>query len=119
MLEVCESVLPAADFDCFEVLPSRKVLEAALAAFFPVCLFGVPVWDRALPDEVLDFDPVPLLVRFFDALEDALLPVVLLFVAISDSPIEINGNSLKAHMDQRAAKQNLDCEQVDQLDVPA
>lgn len=102
LLGVCESVLPAADFDFFEVLPSRKVLEAALAAFLPVCLFGVPVWDRALPDEVLDFDPVPLLVRFFDALEDAFLPVVLLFVAISDSPIEIKRNSLATHMHERA-----------------
>lgn len=64
LLGVCESALPAADFDCLEVLPSHKVLEAALAALVPVCLLGVPDWDKALPAEVLDFDPVLLLVRF-------------------------------------------------------
>lgn len=40
---VWANALPAADFDLLEVLPSESVLEAADAAFTPVCLFGVLV----------------------------------------------------------------------------
>lgn len=82
-LGVCASVLPAADFDAFDVRPSLSVDDAALAALVPVCLFGVPVWDNALADDVFDFDPVPLLVNVLEALEEAFVPVVFLFVAIS------------------------------------
>lgn len=77
-------MLPAADFDAFEVRPSLRVAEAAFAAFVPVCLFGVPVCDNALPDDVFVFDPVPLLVNVFEALEDAFVPVVFLFAVILD-----------------------------------
>ena len=61
-------MLPAADFDFLLVLPSRRTLDAALAALFEVTFLGAFVWDRALPAEVLDFDPVDLLRSVLDAL---------------------------------------------------
>ena len=60
-------MLPAADFDFLLVLSSRRTLDAALAALFEVTFFGAFVCDRALPAEVLDFDPVDLLRSVFDA----------------------------------------------------
>ena len=65
---LCDRALPAADLDFSPVLPSRRTLDAALAAFFEVTLFGALVWDKALPAAVLDFDPVDLLRRDCDAL---------------------------------------------------
>jgi len=67
-----ERALPAADFDFLLVLPSRRTLDATLAALFDVTFFGAFVWDRALPAEVLDFEPVLLLLSVFDALRAAL-----------------------------------------------
>lgn len=81
------SVLPAADFDAFDVRPSRSVFEAADADFLLVCRLGVPVWESALADEVLVLLPVLLLRSVFDALDAAFLPVVSLFRAMSESPI--------------------------------
>ena len=60
-------MLPAADFDFLLVLPSRRTLDAALAALFEVTFFGAFVWDRALPAEVLDVDPVDLFRSVLDA----------------------------------------------------
>ena len=79
LLGVWARALPAADFAALEVLPSRNVADAALAAFGPVWRFGVPVWDKALPDAVLDLAPVLLLVIVLEALVAALVPVVFLF----------------------------------------
>jgi hypothetical protein len=61
------------------VRPSRRVLEAAFAAFADVCRLGVPVWERALPLAVLDFDPVDLFLSTEEALPAAFFPVVFLF----------------------------------------
>lgn len=66
--------------------PSLSVFDAALAAFELVWRFGVPVCDNALPEDVLVVAPVALLLNVFDALDEAFLPVVFLFAAISDSP---------------------------------
>lgn len=84
---VCVSVLPAADLEAFEVLPSRSVFEAADAAFRPVCRFAVPVWDSALADEVLVLPPVLLLRSVFEALDADFLPVVSLLRAMLNSPV--------------------------------
>ncbi len=81
------SVLPAADFDAFDVRPSRNVSEAADADFSLDCRFGVPVWESALADEVLVLLPVLVLRSVFDALDAAFLPVVSLFCTMSGSPI--------------------------------
>jgi hypothetical protein len=80
-------VLPAADLDDFDVLPSRSVLEAADAAFLPVWRFGVPVCESALADDVLVFFEVLLLRSVFDALDADFLPVVSLLRAMADSPV--------------------------------
>ena len=40
---LCERALPAADFDFLLVLPSRRTLEATLAALFEVTFFGALV----------------------------------------------------------------------------
>lgn len=82
---VCDRVLPAADFDAFEVRPSRSVFDAALAALLPVWRLGVPVCDRALPEEVFVVLLVLLLLIVFEAFDEALLPVVRLFAAIHAS----------------------------------
>ena len=79
---VCDSALPAADLDFRDVRPSESVFDAAVAAFLPVCRFGVPVCESAEPAAVLDFVDVALLLSVLDALEAAFLPVVRLFVAI-------------------------------------
>jgi len=79
LLGVWARALPAADFAALEVLPSRNVADAALAALELVCRFGAPVWDKALPDKALDLAPVLLLVSVFEALDAALVPVVFLF----------------------------------------
>ena len=73
-------MLPAADFDVLLVRPSRKVLDAADAAFDEVSLFGVPVCERALPAEDFEDFPVDLLVNVLEALLEAPLPVVFLFI---------------------------------------
>jgi hypothetical protein len=81
-----ERALPAPDFDVLLVLPSRKTLEAELAAFPDVTFFGALVWERALPEAVFDFFPVFLLLRVLEALLAALGRVTLDF-AIFWSPI--------------------------------
>lgn len=78
-LGVCASVLPAADLELLLVRPSRRVLEAALAAVFDVWRFGVPVCESALPLAVFDLELVERFVREFDAAREADLPVVLRF----------------------------------------
>lgn len=83
---LCERALPAADFDFLLVLPSRRTLEAALAAFLEVTFFGALVWDRVLPEAVFDLLPVFLFRRVFEALLAALGRVTL-DLAILSSPI--------------------------------
>lgn len=71
--------------------------EAARAAFFEVTFFGALVWERALPAEVFDLDPVDLLRRVFDALPAAFGLVTLDF-AISLPPFfhfNLNNNAKK------------------------
>lgn len=70
-------MLPAADFDFLLVRPSRRTLDATLAALFEVTFFGALVWDRALPEAVLDLVQVFLLRRVFEALPAALGRVTL------------------------------------------
>lgn len=50
--------LPAADFDDLLVLPSRRTVEAALAASGEVTFLGAFVCESALPAADFDFDPV-------------------------------------------------------------
>ncbi|MFK5926977.1 MAG: hypothetical protein QM483_10135, partial [Desulfuromusa sp.] len=83
----CARALPAADFDALLALPSRRVFDAAVAAFIDVCFFGADRWDRALPAADFDFAAVDLLVMVFDARLAAFLPVTFLF-AISRSFFE-------------------------------
>ena len=78
-LDFCARALPAADFDALLVRPSRRVLEAAEAAFELVCFFGALRWDNALPAADLDFLPVEPDRIVFDALLAALFPVTFLF----------------------------------------
>jgi len=70
-----DNALPAADFEALLVRPSRRVLDAAEAAFAEVVFLGALVWLKALPDDVFELLPVDLLVRVFDALEAAFFPV--------------------------------------------
>lgn len=77
----CESALPAAALESLLVRPSRRVLEAALAALFEVTFLGALACASALPAAVLDFVLVLLLVNVFDALDAAFL-LVTLFLAI-------------------------------------
>ncbi len=79
---VCARALAAADFECLDVRPSVSVLDAAVAAFLLVCRFGVPVWESAEPDAVLDFAPVAFDASVLEALDAAFFPVVFLFVVI-------------------------------------
>lgn len=78
----CDSALPAADLEVPLVLPSRSVLEAALAAFSDVVSLGALVWVSALPAADFDALPVEPLDSVFEALLAAALPVT--FFAISD-----------------------------------
>ena len=48
-------MLPAADFDSLEVLPSAKTFEAAVAARAEVSLLGLLRCERALPAADFDF----------------------------------------------------------------
>ena len=65
---VCDSALPAADFDVLLVRLSFRVFDAALATLSDVCFFGAFRCDSALPAAVFDFDAVDLLFKVFDAL---------------------------------------------------
>jgi hypothetical protein len=76
-------VLPAPDFDALEVLPSLKVLDAALAALVEVCFLGAFLWDKALPEDAFVLRPVDLFLSVFDALDAAFLPVTFLLGIIS------------------------------------
>lgn len=77
----CDRALPAADLEVALVLPSRSVLEAALAAFADVVSLGALVWVSALP--AADFDALP--VDPLDSVFEALVAAALLvsFFAIS------------------------------------
>lgn len=70
-------MLPAAVFDLALVRPSRKVLDAAEAAFVEETRFGAFVWDNALPAEVFDFLLVSDARRADDAALAAFFPVTL------------------------------------------
>lgn len=65
------------------VRPSRRTIEAFVAACFEVTRFGDFVCESALPPADFDFAPVPLLVIVFEALDAAFRPVVRAFAAIS------------------------------------
>lgn len=80
MPRACESALPAAVFDAAEVRPSRRTLDAALAAAREVDSRGLCACVKALAAAV--FDALPVLDEFntFAAALAALGPVV--FVAI-------------------------------------
>ena len=77
---LCDSVLPAEDFDFLLVRPSRRTAEAELAALLEVTLFGAFVWESALPAAVFDLAPVFLLRSVLDALLAALGLVTFDFV---------------------------------------
>lgn len=79
---VCDNALPAADFEVLAVRPSRRVLEAAEAAFVLVCLAGALRWDIALPAADFEALPVDWLVSVFDALLAAGLLVTFRFFAM-------------------------------------
>ncbi|MBI3728241.1 MAG: hypothetical protein HY254_07895 [Burkholderiales bacterium] len=81
----CANALPAADFDCVLVRPSRNTCEAALAAEGEVCFFGALVCDKALAAAVFEFAPVALLCRVLEADVAALVPVVLVFAMLRPS----------------------------------
>jgi len=88
-----ERALPAADFDFLLVLPSRRTLEAELAAFFEVTFFGALVCDNALPEAAFDLLPVFLLRRVFEAFLAALGRVTL-DLAILSSPNIFKGERM-------------------------
>lgn len=75
-----ERVLPAADFEAFDVRPSRSTLLAADAAGADVTRVGLPVWANALPLEVFVFVPVLADLSVEDADRDADFPVSFDFV---------------------------------------
>src|SRR5690606_22558245 len=74
---------PAADFEALLVRPSKRVLDAALAARDPVWRLGVPVCESALPPAVFERAPVILFVSVFDALLAALGCVVRRFFIVN------------------------------------
>jgi hypothetical protein len=53
----CAKALPAADFERFDVRPSRSVLDAAVAAAGDVVFSGALRWESALP--AADFEAFP------------------------------------------------------------
>jgi hypothetical protein len=69
------NALPAADFESFDVRPSRSTCDAFVAAGAEVCFFGARVCARALPAADLELLPVDLLESVFDALLAADLDV--------------------------------------------
>lgn len=79
----CAKADPAALFDAALVRPSRNTADAAVAAFAEVTLVGATC-DSVLPALVLEFAPVELLCRTFDALLAALEPVTLFDIFHSD-----------------------------------
>ena len=87
--------LPAADFEVFEVRPSRNVLDAAFAAFVEVCFLGALRWERALPAEDLDFELVDLLVSVLEAALAAFLPVTFLLATIIPLIVGLKGPSFE------------------------
>ena len=63
--------------------PSRKVFEAALAAFFDVTFLGAFVCDKALPAADFELFPVEDFFKVFDALLAAFFPVTLGFAILT------------------------------------
>ena len=81
---VCDNALPAADLDALPVRTSRRVFEAADAAFFLVCFAGAFVCDKALPAADFDAFPVDPDESVFDAfLATGLLVTLEFFLAMS------------------------------------
>src|SRR5688572_10888197 len=60
LFRACVNALPAADFDAFEVRPSRSTCDALVAAAAEVCFFGALVCASALPAADLELAPVDL-----------------------------------------------------------
>lgn len=83
--DFCASALPAADLVAFELRPSERAFDAAVAALGDVSLPGALRCASALPAADFDFVAVDLLDRVFDALLAADLDVPFL-VAIRWSP---------------------------------
>ena len=75
---VCDSALPAADFDALLVRPSLSVFDAAVAAVLLVCFDDVLACESALAAAVFDVIPIDPEVNVFDAFDAALLLVTLL-----------------------------------------
>jgi hypothetical protein len=80
----CDSALPAADFDVDEVRPSRKTLDAAVAAFFDVVSVLDLLCVNVLPAAIFDAFPVSGERNVLEAALAAAGPVFLL-VAITFS----------------------------------
>ena len=72
----CDSALAAADFEALLVRPSVRTLDATLATFAEVALFGAWTWDNALAAAVLDLEPVLAELSVLEAAEAAFVPVV-------------------------------------------
>lgn len=78
----CESALPAADFDAAEVRPSRRTLDAALAAAREVDSRGLCACVKALAAAVFEALPVLDELSTFAAALAALGPVVLVVILL-------------------------------------
>lgn len=85
----CDRALPAADFDDFDVRPSRSTELAADAALGDVALVGALRCDNALPAADFDFPAVEPDRNVDDAARPAGQPVTLdLAIAVSWLGIE-------------------------------
>ena len=73
-----DRALPAADLDVLLVRRSRKVFDAADAAFPPVVFLGALRCESALPAALFDFMLVPFFCNVLEAEDAAFLPVTLL-----------------------------------------
>jgi len=80
----CDKALAAADFESFDVRPSRRVFEAADAAALEVDFPGALLWARALPAADFEAFAVEGLESVLEALLAAVLDVTS-FLAISIS----------------------------------
>ncbi len=89
---LCDSALPAADFEALLVLPSLSVFDAAVAARAEVVFLGALVCASALAAAVFDALPVDLLVNVFDAFDAALDPVTLLCAMLMPPSPEVESS---------------------------
>lgn len=76
----CESALPAADFEDFDVRASRRTFEAAFAAWEEVVSLRVLLCVSALPAALFESLPVLLDLRTLDAALAAFRPVALVAI---------------------------------------